>query len=107
MTPTTTVLPFSHFFFTPSGTLTEDGLDLRSVHPIEGLSSRRIFLSSVGVSRDGVIALPENNAIVAAMATCHSLTVIDGKLVGDPLDIRMFEGTGKEMGGIGIERDDT
>lgn len=28
------------------------------------------------------------------MATCHSLRVIDGKLVGDPLDLKMFEFTG-------------
>jgi hypothetical protein len=28
------------------------------------------------------------------MATCHSLRVIDGELLGDPLDIKMFEFTG-------------
>jgi cation-transporting ATPase 13A3/4/5 len=27
------------------------------------------------------------------MATCHSLTLIDGELTGDPLDIKMFEAT--------------
>lgn len=31
--------------------------------------------------------------MLTAMATCHSLTVIDGKLTGDPLDLRMFEAT--------------
>ena len=31
--------------------------------------------------------------LLAAMATCHSLTVIDGKLTGDPLDLKMFEAT--------------
>ena len=41
-----------------------------------------------------MIDLGDDNLILAAMATCHSLTVIDSKLVGDPLDIRMFEGTG-------------
>ena len=28
---------------------------------------------------------------VWAMATCHSLTLIDGELKGDPLDVQMFE----------------
>lgn len=28
------------------------------------------------------------------MATCHSLRVVDDKLIGDPLDLKMFEFTG-------------
>ena len=28
------------------------------------------------------------------MATCHSLRVVDGELLGDPLDVKMFEFTG-------------
>lgn len=28
------------------------------------------------------------------MATCHSLRVVDDKLLGDPLDVKMFEFTG-------------
>ncbi len=28
------------------------------------------------------------------MATCHSLALIDGKLRGDPIDLKMFEATG-------------
>jgi len=27
------------------------------------------------------------------MATCHSLKLVDGKLIGDPLDLKMFEFT--------------
>lgn len=27
----------------------------------------------------------------AGMATCHSLTVIDGEIRGDPLDLQMFQ----------------
>lgn len=30
---------------------------------------------------------------LAAMATCHSLTRIEGELTGDPLDMKMFEAT--------------
>lgn len=32
--------------------------------------------------------------IICTMATCHSLRVVDGELLGDPLDIKMFEFTG-------------
>ncbi|XP_068089424.1 probable cation-transporting ATPase 13A4 [Hyperolius riggenbachi] len=32
-----------------------------------------------------------------AMATCHSLIMADGKLQGDPLDVKMFEATGWVM----------
>uniref|UniRef100_A0A8C5S940 ATPase 13A5 n=1 Tax=Laticauda laticaudata TaxID=8630 RepID=A0A8C5S940_LATLA len=32
-----------------------------------------------------------------AMATCHSLLLLDGKIQGDPLDLKMFEGTNWEM----------
>jgi len=28
------------------------------------------------------------------MATCHSLTIIEGKITGDPLDLKMFEASG-------------
>ena len=28
------------------------------------------------------------------MATCHSLRVVDGERVGDPLDLKMFDFTG-------------
>lgn len=35
-----------------------------------------------------------NPMIAGAMATCHSLTIIDGEIRGDPLDLIMFEATG-------------
>lgn len=47
--------------------------------------------------------LPEENAFskplvkspfIACMATCHSLTKIEGVISGDPLDLKMFEATG-------------
>ncbi len=31
--------------------------------------------------------------LMAAMATCHSLTKIDGEINGDPLDLIMFNAT--------------
>ena len=35
-----------------------------------------------------------HDKFLQGMATCHSLTTIDGKLSGDPIDVIMFEGTG-------------
>lgn len=37
--------------------------------------------------------LPSLGPFITAMATCHSLTIIDGKLTGDPLDLNMFNST--------------
>ena len=27
------------------------------------------------------------------MATCHSITYVNGELIGDPLDVKMFQAT--------------
>lgn len=44
---------------------------------------------------------------VACMATCHSLTKIEGQLSGDPLDLKMFEATGWVSCSISIQKDNT
>lgn len=28
------------------------------------------------------------------MASCHSLTIVDDEIIGDPMDMKMFEATG-------------
>lgn len=38
--------------------------------------------------------LDGKSELVKAMATCHSITRIDGQLNGDPLDLNMFKFTG-------------
>lgn len=45
---------------------------------------------------EAIESLPLNE-ILKGMVTCHSLTKIDGQLVGDPLDLKMFESTGWEL----------
>lgn len=72
------------FCFDKTGTLTEDGLDLLGVVPME-------FGRFGSLTRDS--SNIANSRLLAAMATCHSLTVIDGQLTGDPLDLKMFEAT--------------
>uniref|UniRef100_A0A672VE82 Cation-transporting ATPase n=1 Tax=Strigops habroptila TaxID=2489341 RepID=A0A672VE82_STRHB len=72
--------------FDKTGTLTEDGLDLWGVIPSEGSRFQKVhkFPSST--------PLPWG-PLCGAMASCHSLVVLDKKIQGDPLDLKMFEGT--------------
>lgn len=48
------------------------------------------FLSSFR----NVTEMPADHLLMSAMVTCHSITSIEGKLSGDPLDLKMFESTG-------------
>jgi len=41
-----------------------------------------------------VLDLDVHSPLVIAMATCHSLTIIEGSIAGDPLDLKMFEAAG-------------
>ncbi|XP_074653844.1 polyamine-transporting ATPase 13A3-like isoform X2 [Tubulanus polymorphus] len=70
--------------FDKTGTLTEDGLDLWGVVPTESAEFSSVIMNISHMTR---------GPFLAAMATCHSLTMIDGELTGDPLDLKMFEAT--------------
>lgn len=70
--------------FDKTGTLTEDGLDMWGVLPAD----EKGFGPVVGQ----IDTLPVGSFLIG-MATCHSLTIIDGQLSGDPLDLKMFEST--------------
>ncbi|CAH2008119.1 unnamed protein product [Acanthoscelides obtectus] len=70
--------------FDKTGTLTEDGLDLLCVVPIEN----KRFKQSV----NNVESMPYDT-LLYGLVSCHSLTVIDKQIVGDPLDMKMFEST--------------
>ncbi|KAM7542994.1 hypothetical protein Aperf_G00000019280 [Anoplocephala perfoliata] len=74
--------------FDKTGTITEDGLDLWGVVP----------------NGDGCYDTPvrhpselPNGPLLETMATCHSLTRIEGELCGDPLDLKMFLSTDWEL----------
>lgn len=64
--------------------MTEDGLDLLCVVPINNGG----FQTAV----KQVETLPYNT-FVCGLVTCHSLTLINKQLAGDPLDLKMFEST--------------
>ena len=44
--------------------------------------------------RDPTVDYRIHKAALYTMATCHSLRSVDDELVGDPLDLKMFEFTG-------------
>uniref|UniRef100_H2LIK4 P-type ATPase A domain-containing protein n=1 Tax=Oryzias latipes TaxID=8090 RepID=H2LIK4_ORYLA len=73
--------------FDKTGTLTEDGLDLWGVQRAHAGS---FVPPESEASGESLL----NSSFVACMATCHSLTKIEGELSGDPLDLKMFAATG-------------
>ncbi|KAI0051214.1 P-type ATPase [Auriscalpium vulgare] len=76
--------------FDKTGTLTEDGLDILGVRGLERTAHR------FGELVDDVHDLPmgrDKAAFLYALATCHQLKVVDGEVIGDPLDVKMFQFT--------------
>ncbi|KAK8405760.1 hypothetical protein O3P69_001925 [Scylla paramamosain] len=75
--------------FDKTGTLTEDGLEVWGVLEVKGtrLGSPVMDMSTINYS----------SHLMAAMASCHSLTYLHGTLTGDPLDVKMFEATKWEL----------
>ncbi|CAG5115111.1 unnamed protein product, partial [Candidula unifasciata] len=69
------------FCFDKTGTLTEDGLDLWGVVPVHKHRFQQPLPNPTALSR---------GPLLVCMAACHSLTIIDGQLSGDPLDLIMF-----------------
>ncbi|KAM4888759.1 putative cation-transporting ATPase 13A5 [Thomomys bottae] len=76
--------------FDKTGTLTEDGLDLWGTVPTADNCFQEVHSFASGK------ALPWGH-LCAAMASCHSLILLDGAIQGDPLDLKMFEGTAWKM----------
>ncbi|KAJ0271530.1 hypothetical protein COL940_010983 [Colletotrichum noveboracense] len=87
--------------FDKTGTLTEDGLDILGVRvasPATGkftdvLSDPSTLVPSRNHRSRDAAQDSKLKAALYTMATCHSLRVVDDELVGDPLDLKMFEFT--------------
>jgi cation-transporting ATPase 13A2 len=88
--------------FDKTGTLTEEGLDVLGVRVVERprnrfselLADPYDILPSSQHDRDPTVEYTAHKTILYTMATCHSLRKIDEELVGDPLDVKMFDFTG-------------
>lgn len=74
--------------FDKTGTLTEEGLDMHSVVPV---NSGRFEPAIQDLKR------VSHGHFLYAMATCHSLTIIDGVLSGDPLELVMINSVEWEL----------
>ncbi|KAF4621315.1 hypothetical protein D9613_000774 [Agrocybe pediades] len=75
--------------FDKTGTLTEDGLDILGVRSLDRSAQR------FGELVEDVHDLAQPNSkdkanFLHALATCHSLKMVDGEVIGDPLDVKMF-----------------
>ncbi|KAK8732757.1 hypothetical protein OTU49_006909 [Cherax quadricarinatus] len=75
--------------FDKTGTLTEDGLEVWGVVEVKD--------NLMGTPVMNVSSIHYTSHLIAAMATCHSLTFLNGNLTGDPLDVKMFEATEWEL----------
>lgn len=82
------------FVFDKTGTLTEDGLDVLGVRSIDRHTERFSELHSEGADIPLRGGHKDKTPLLYALATCHSLKIVDGEILGDPLDIKMFEFTG-------------
>lgn len=86
------------FCFDKTGTLTEDGLDFNGIVPSVGKSFGEL---------QETVNLANSDTFTIGMASCHSLTIIDKKVTGDPLDMKMFLATDwdiEEAGALEAER---
>ncbi|KAK1148276.1 hypothetical protein N8T08_010085 [Aspergillus melleus] len=82
--------------FDKTGTLTEDGLDVLGVRTVNHEMRLTDLLSDMSFLPSSIEGgnLDNRTKISYIMATCHSLKTIDDDLLGDPLDVKMFEFTG-------------
>lgn len=89
--------------FDKTGTLTEEGLDILGVRVVNRAANRfddvlvdpAAMMPRRGPTANGTSApnYDVQKAALFTMATCHSLRAVDDELVGDPLDVKMFDFT--------------
>ncbi|CAH7675289.1 hypothetical protein BY996DRAFT_4588238 [Phakopsora pachyrhizi] len=90
--------------FDKTGTLTEEGLDVLGVRTVDRQSGTFSELY------DDVEEIPILGAedmktpLMHALASCHGLKVVNGKIFGDPLDLRVFQFTGWSIEEVGEEQ---
>ncbi|KAJ1767609.1 hypothetical protein IW138_000724 [Coemansia sp. RSA 986] len=94
--------------FDKTGTLTEEGLDLLGIHTADHRTGQftkvctevKELVCSANSAQDGGIfdsAGDPGISVIKAIASCHSLRLVDNKPVGDPLELKMLEFSGWNM----------
>lgn len=79
--------------FDKTGTLTEEGLDVLGVRSVVRSSNKFTELHQDVDDVPIFGAADAKTPLLHALATCHALKIVDGEVIGDPLDLRMFEFT--------------
>ncbi|KAF9184509.1 hypothetical protein BGZ51_003318 [Haplosporangium sp. Z 767] len=91
--------------FDKTGTLTEDGLDVLGVQCANSDTGKfGEMMSNVDEMQSAPKSMLEKSMpLLFGMTTCHSVKSVGGELIGDPLDLKMFEFTQwvLEEGGLG------
>ncbi|KAI8871686.1 hypothetical protein GQ42DRAFT_161851 [Ramicandelaber brevisporus] len=87
------------FCFDKTGTLTKEGLEFHGVTPVD-TAPPTLSLPTFAQSSANIPLLP--SLVQMGLATCHSVTRLGSRLVGNPIDTEMFRATGWELGsGVG------
>lgn len=79
--------------FDKTGTLTEEGLDVLGVRSVDRTDRQFSDLHTDAEDIPIIGAQDAKTPLLHALAACHALKLVDGELIGDPLDLRMFEFT--------------
>ena len=82
--------------FDKTGTLTEEGLDMYGTLGIAIINKKPEFSGLLQV-KDLVKREKKSRTmsyLLQTLGSCHSLTKVQGKIIGDSMDIKMFEATG-------------
>ncbi|KAI5478249.1 P-type ATPase, cation transport [Pseudohyphozyma bogoriensis] len=79
--------------FDKTGTLTEEGLDVLGVRSVVRSTNKFTELEHDADNVPIFGAEDAKTPLLHALATCHALKIVDGEVIGDPLDLRMFEFT--------------
>nr|UJH94591.1 Ypk9 [Starmerella bombicola] len=79
--------------FDKTGTLTDEGLDVLGVHLIHDKDNGRKKFGNLILSAEDLERESNDTGLLDALITCHELRNVDGIIMGDPLDVKMFEFT--------------
>ncbi|DAZ98290.1 TPA: hypothetical protein N0F65_008876 [Lagenidium giganteum] len=84
------------FAFDKTGTITKEGLDFRGCMPVQVNASERRTTSHIAtfLPEFSDMTSPHLNLMMKfALATCHAVGYMDEKLVGNEVEVKMFQST--------------
>ncbi|TKY89717.1 hypothetical protein EX895_001502 [Sporisorium graminicola] len=82
------------FVFDKTGTLTEEGLDVMGIRMVkDGKFTDLVQHEQMEEAKRDDAKL----GLIEAMATAHDLNLLDGEPIGEPLEVKMLEWTGRKL----------